>query len=133
MLCCECSVAELEGQTSSCSSLSSAPPPSSTPDNTSNATSPVPQSAAVKNVMTPSSRNPRKRKDVDELIVESLKSIRERREEKRGRTEEPLDEAGHFGHQVAATLRRFTNRQKAIAKLQIQQVLVSVEFPPDNQ
>lgn len=39
------------------------------------------------------------------------------------------DEEELFVLHVAATLRRFTNRQKAIAKLRIQQVLVEVEFP----
>ena len=34
-----------------------------------------------------------------------------------------------FGQQVAATLQRFTNCQKATAKLRIQSVLVDVKFP----
>ena len=41
------------------------------------------------------------------------------------------DEEGHFGHQVAATLRRYTPRQRAIAKLTIQQVLTDIEFSQD--
>ena len=49
---------------------------------------------------------------------------------KRKRYDE-LDEETHFGLQVAATIRRFNPRQKALAKLRIEQVLVDVEFPPE--
>ena len=64
---------------------------------------------------------------MDDLIMTSLKSLQERRHGK-----EALDEAGHFGHQIAATLRRFSPRQMAQAKLQIEQVLFNIEFPSDQ-
>lgn len=35
---------------------------------------------------------------------------------------------GHYAEQVAATLRRFTPRQKAMAKMKIQELLFNVEF-----
>lgn len=81
------------------------------------------------------SKNVRKRKvyDVDKEIVSSLKCIQERWSRRDADSKQiPLDEEGHFGNQVAATLRRLTTKQKAIAKLQIDQVLVNIEFPPDN-
>lgn len=43
------------------------------------------------------------------------------------------DEEELFARQIAATLRRFTNRQKAFAKLRIQSVLIDVEFSPEEQ
>ena len=65
--------------------------------------------------------------EMEDLIVSSLKNLQERRRER-----VCLDEAGHFGHQIAATLRRFTPRQMALAKLQIEQVLFNVEFPVET-
>ena len=56
----------------------------------------------------------------------SLNNIQERREKQ---AKKEIDEEGQ---QVAATLRRFTTRQKAFAKLQTEQVLVNIEFPPDD-
>ena len=41
------------------------------------------------------------------------------------------DEDDLFGRQIAATLHRLSNKQKAICKLQIQQVLLNVEFSTD--
>ena len=64
--------------------------------------------------------------DIDELLVKSLASL----QEKKPKIAE--DEEGLFGKQVAATLRRFTLHQKAIAKLQIQQALTTIEFPVDT-
>ena len=73
---------------------------------------------------------PKKRRiradEVDELLVKSLNSL----QEKKAKTV-TIDEEGHFGKQVAASLRRYTPRQRAIAKLRIQQVLTEVEFPPE--
>ena len=60
------------------------------------------------------------------MIISSLKSISEKREQRRD------DEDELFGRQVAATLRRLTSRQKAQAKLRIQQTLVDVEFPDEQ-
>ena len=65
--------------------------------------------------------------DIDELFVRSINMLQEKRKKK-----EELDEEGHFAHHAAGTLRRFNSRQKAIAKLRIEQVLVDVEFAQDN-
>ena len=56
--------------------------------------------------------------EVDELLVKSLNSL----QEKKAKTV-TIDEEGHFGQQVTASLRQYTPRQRAIAKLRIQQVL----------
>ena len=57
--------------------------------------------------------NEDKDEQVDNLLVRNLKALEEI-------CTNPLDEEDLFGHQVAATLRRFTARQKAQAKLRIQ-------------
>ena len=62
--------------------------------------------------------------EIDELLVKSLTTLQDN---KMSKTEE-CDEDGYFGQQIAATLRRFTPRQKAIAKLRMQQILVDTEF-----
>ena len=69
---------------------------------------------------------------MDELLVKSLQSLQENKKAKRD-----VDEEGHYGEQIAATLRRFTVRQKALAKMKIQEVLFNVEFnseptPPNS-
>ena len=61
--------------------------------------------------------------EVDDYILRSLKDI----EEKQAQRQDDEDEL--YGRQVAATIRRFTNREKALAKLRIQQVLLDIEFP----
>ncbi|KAL5482216.1 hypothetical protein EMCRGX_G022513 [Ephydatia muelleri] len=61
---------------------------------------------------------------IDELLVKSLTTLQDN---KMSKTEE-CDEDGNFGQQIAATLRRVTPRQKAIAKLRMQQILVDTEF-----
>ena len=38
-----------------------------------------------------------------------------------------------YGRQVTATPGRFTNHQKAIAKLRIQSVVINVKFPDEEQ
>ena len=69
---------------------------------------------------------PKKRKkgnrgndDLDELLIKNMQHMQQRID----------DEDAMFGRQVAATLRRLTNRQKAIAKLRIHGVLLDTEFP----
>ena len=73
--------------------------------------------------------------DVDAVIIQSLKGIQERWPQKETQEEERKslmnDEEGYFGMQVAATLRRLTSRQKAIAKLRIDQILVDVDCPAE--
>ena len=46
--------------------------------------------------------------------------------------EDTSDEDTLFGLQVAATLRRLTSKQKATAKIRIQQVLLEIEFPTET-
>ena len=59
-----------------------------------------------------------------DLIVSSLKNLQRKEYER-----VVLDEAGHFGHQIVATVRLFMPRQMTLAKLQIKQVLFNIEFP----
>ncbi|KAL5509869.1 hypothetical protein EMCRGX_G005308 [Ephydatia muelleri] len=68
-----------------------------------------------------------KRRAKADEIDELLKSLTTLQDNKMSKTEE-CDEDGYFGQQIAATLRRFTPRQKAIAKLRMQQILVDTEF-----
>ena len=67
---------------------------------------------------------------VGEYIIQSLKNIEERRTQRQAAHE---DEDELFGCQIAATLHRLTSRQKAMAKLHIQQVLMDAEFPEESQ
>ena len=104
-----------------------APLPSCSSDSSSRAVSTEPD------VLCRPPSKERKGDDVDKAIVESLKTMQDRWSRKdTENSQATLDEEGHFGHQVAATLRRLTTKQKVIAKLQIDQVLVNVEFPPEN-
>ncbi len=43
------------------------------------------------------------------------------------------DEDELFGKQLAATLRRLSGRQKAYAKMQIQKVLLEIEYPEKDK
>jgi hypothetical protein len=65
--------------------------------------------------------------EIGECIIQSLKSIEENRHALAQKQEDDEDQL--FGRQVAITLHRFTSRQKAMAKLRMQQVLIDVEFP----
>ena len=96
---------------------------------TSQPPSPVPSASSSDVLLPPAKRKKGKGDEVDDVILGTLKSLQERR---RGKDQQQCDEEGHFGQQIAATLRRFTPRQKALAKLQIEQVLFSVEFPPEE-
>ena len=60
--------------------------------------------------------------DVEELLVRNLKHLEERRAD---------DEEELFGRTVAATLRRFSLRQRAVAKMRIQTMLLDIEFPEE--
>ena len=81
---------------------------------------------------TPGKQSSKKQKNedlIDGLLIQTLGQIN---------TETKDDEDNLFGRQVSATLRRLSRHQKAIAKLQIQSVLLNVEFPgpatcTDNQ
>lgn len=59
---------------------------------------------------------------MDDAILKCLKVLDERKQRS-------LDEEELFGSHIAAILRRFNKKQKAIARLRIQEVLVDVEFP----
>ena len=64
---------------------------------------------------------------IDGLLIKTLGQIN---------AETKDDEDDLFGRQVSATLHRLSKHQKAIAKLQMQSVLLNVEFPGpaiDNQ
>lgn len=63
----------------------------------------------------PKKRKKDKTSDVDDAIV---KYLQERQNQS---SQQQQDEEEHFGKQIAAVMRRFSNRQKAVAKLQIQE------------
>ena len=95
----------------------------------------TPPSRAASVDSGPSKQPPVKRKKsntkldvLDEALLKSLEGIQERRTA-RAEENKVMDAEGHFGEHVAATLRRFTPQQRAIAKLEIDRVLVNVEFP----
>ena len=67
---------------------------------------------------------------VSQAILKSLKTLEETVQEQQRVIE---DEDELFGKQVAMVMRRLTSRQKAMAKLRIQQVFLDVEFPPEQQ
>ena len=91
--------------------------------------SPAPSASSSDVLQSPAKRKKSRGDEVEEVILCSLKSLQERRRGKE--QQQQSDEEAHFGQQIAATLRRFTPRQKALAKLQIELVLFSVEFPPE--
>lgn len=64
---------------------------------------------------------------MDVALLKSLKDLEERRAKKQEQDEEEL-----FGKHIAAVLHRFSPRQKAQARLRIEQVLIGVEFPDDT-
>ena len=59
---------------------------------------------------------------MESAIIDNLKQARNAKQDA------DSDKDGLFGRQIAATLRRFTTQQKAIAKLRFQQILVDIEF-----
>ena len=79
---------------------------------------------SVESVAPPPSKRKKSRvgDDVEELLVRNLKQL----EERRGDDEEEL-----FGRTVAATLRRLSQRQRAVAKMRIQTMLLDIEFPEE--
>ena len=69
--------------------------------------------------------------DIDNAIIDGFHESRERWEKRvEGKTEQNPDI--HFGRDVGERLYRMTPRQKAIAKVRIQQVLLEVEFPSEQ-
>ena len=61
--------------------------------------------------------------DVEKTLTERLEQLKK---------PEDQDEATAFGNHVAARLKSFTPRQYAIACLQIEKVLVNVQFPQSH-
>ena len=69
--------------------------------------------------------------DIDTAIIEGFCESRERWEKRvKDKTEQNPDM--HFGRDVGERLYRMTPRQKALAKVRIQQVLLEVEFPSEQ-
>ena len=60
--------------------------------------------------------------EVDKALLSSLHNLQRDQSE---------DEAGSFGEHVASRLRHFTNRQRAIACIEINKLLLKIEFPND--
>ena len=54
------------------------------------------------------------------------------RREARALQSESMDEEDHFVQQIAAVLQRLPNRDEAMAKLKIQQMLFEFEFQYNN-
>ena len=69
-------------------------------------------------------RKIKKGDEVEDLIVHNLQDLNNNR-----RVE---DEDELFGQTIAATLCRFSYRQKAHAKLRIQSLLLDIEFPDEQ-
>ena len=94
----------------------------------SNSFSPSPAPPSLSSTQSlPSTSVGRKRKreqpdEVEQSIIDSIKGIQDRQ------SQVTEDEESHYAKQVAATLRRFDNRQKAFAKLHIQKLLLDIEF-----
>ena len=81
--------------------------------------------------VTPSGQpQTKKRKMIraDEVDDAMLLYMKEQSEERARRKREETDE-DHFGRHVAASLKRLPNRARAMARLRIEEVLVSTEFP----
>ena len=84
----------------------------------------------------PRPRKKRKARDeVDEALVQLSKSAVQRRQLKEKREAEKQAVVRNleinYGLEVAETLNRLTVRQRALAKLKIQQLLFEIEFPSD--
>lgn len=79
-------------------------------------------------MQSPPIKKRKKVDDVDYAILESLKGIEASRMQAVKDDEEEL-----FRRHIAATLHRLSHKQKAICKLQMQQVLVNVEFPEEHE
>lgn len=60
--------------------------------------------------------------EVDDAILKMLA---------RSQDTSPTDDEEFFGRHISAALRRLGPKQRALAKLQIEQVLVNIEFPND--
>ena len=66
---------------------------------------------------------------VEDEMIKCIRDIRERRDRKQAQE----NEDDHYGRHVAAVMKRLPNRAKALARLQIEQVLLNAEFPETEQ
>ena len=69
--------------------------------------------------------------ETDEIILENLRQIQERREI-RAQERQNLDEEDHFGYQIAAVMRRLPIQKRSLAKIKIQQFLHELEFSEES-
>ncbi len=75
-------------------------------------------------------RRPRDESDsIDLAIFEELRDSRKRREM---RAETESNAAMSFGRHVGERLNKMTPHLRAMAEVKIQQVLLDIEFPPDQ-
>ena len=69
----------------------------------------------------------RRGSEVDDVILENLRQLQERREI-RAQQRQNLDEEDNFACQIAAVLRRLPIQKRSLAKIKIQQALYEFEF-----
>ena len=89
--------------------------------------SPSPNQAVEQDDFIPPAPKKRKqaaRNDIDDVLIRHLQEKSDARKQRQQETEDD-----HFGRHVAGVLKRLPNRMKAVARLQIEQVLMEVEFP----
>ena len=75
-----------------------------------------------------SQKRKRTRDPLDQLLIESMQAMKERRAAK---IKEPPSKNIHFGIEIAQRLDKMTDRQCAMAKLKILQVVTDIEYPSD--
>ena len=96
--------------------------------------SPVPTSVSTspfyteQNQLLPGSKKSSLYNDVDNLLIHNLQDTC-RAEAWKTRLQQ--DEDDHFVHHVAGVMKCLPSRMKALACLQIEQVLMEIEFPPE--
>ena len=88
----------------------------STPVNLSSPPPPTPQSRSKSR-----KRKKQQADEVDDALLARLEGIQK----------EKQDEEGSFCESIASQLRTFTNRQKAVAYVEINKLLLNIEFPSD--
>ena len=68
--------------------------------------------------------------EVDKMLIKSLQEIQDKACERRSQKDDNMDL--NFALEIAGRLRRLSPQQNAYVKLQIQQLLFSVEFSQDT-
>ena len=77
----------------------------------------------------------RKRADpVDQMLAESIRAMQQKQAARATREIErlPSGSAYHFGMELALQLDKLTDRQMALAKIRIHQVMLDIEYPPQE-